>query len=100
LAGFVWLGLIGAAFTYWLWFRGVARLEPSAVSMLGMMSPVTAVVLGWLWLGQTLSTVQLIGAVVVLGAVWVGQRVATGTAPTRRKETLVSARLMQEQTDG
>jgi probable blue pigment (indigoidine) exporter len=39
LAGLLWLGVIGAAASYVLWFRGVARLEPGAVSMLGMMSP-------------------------------------------------------------
>lgn len=72
--GFLWLGLAGAAATYAIWFRGVARLEPGAVAMLGMMSPVTAVTLGWLWLDQALSPLQLVGAVVVLGAVWAGQR--------------------------
>lgn len=74
LAGLAWLGLVGAAATYALWFRGVARLEPGAVSMLGMMSPLTAVVLGWVWLGQSLSPVQFAGAAIVLGAVWAGQR--------------------------
>ena len=73
IAGFVWLGLIGAAFTYWLWFRGVARIEPGAVSMLGLMSPVTAVVLGWMVLGQSLSPQQAVGAAVVLASVWLGQ---------------------------
>ncbi|MDX2482072.1 MAG: EamA family transporter [Pseudodonghicola sp.] len=74
LVGLGWLGLFGAATTYAIWFRGVARLEPGAVSMLGMMSPVTAVLLGWLWLGQSLSPVQLLGAGIVLGSVWAGQR--------------------------
>ncbi|UYV37064.1 DMT family transporter [Rhodobacteraceae bacterium D3-12] len=74
LAGLAWLGLIGAAATYALWFRGVARIEPGAVSMLGMMSPVTAVTLGWLWLGQSLSLVQLLGAAIVLGSVLAGQK--------------------------
>ncbi len=74
VAGLVWLGLIGAAATYALWFRGVARIEPGAVAMLGMMSPVTAVILGWVWLGQSLSLVQFLGAVIVLGSVWAGQR--------------------------
>jgi probable blue pigment (indigoidine) exporter len=73
IAGFIWLGLIGAAFTYWLWFRGVARIGPGAVSMLGLMSPVTAVILGWMWLGQSLSLLQAIGAGVVLTSVWLGQ---------------------------
>ncbi|WP_272008899.1 EamA family transporter [Roseovarius sp. ZX-A-9] len=74
LGGLVWLGLIGAAATYALWFRGVARLEPGAVSMLGMMSPVTAVILGWIWLDQSLSPMQILGAAIVLGSVWAGQR--------------------------
>ena len=74
LAGLAWLGLIGAAATYALWFRGIARIEPGAVSMLGMMSPVTAVVLGWIWLDQSLSVLQSIGAIIVIASVLVGQR--------------------------
>jgi probable blue pigment (indigoidine) exporter len=77
IAALVWLGLIGAAATYGIWLRGIARLEPGAVSMLGLMSPVTAVALGWLWLDQALSATQLVGAAVVLGSVWYGQRVST-----------------------
>ena len=75
LAGLAWLGLIGAAATYVIWFRGVARIEPGAVAMLGMMSPVTAVLLGWVVLGQSLTPLQGLGAGIVLGAVWAGQRV-------------------------
>lgn len=74
LAGLLWLGLVGAAATYALWFRGVARIDPGAVSMLGMMSPVTAVLLGWVVLGQSLSVIQGIGAVIVVGSVLAGQR--------------------------
>lgn len=42
--------------------------------MLGMMSPMTAVILGWIWLGQSLSLLQGVGATIVLGSVWFGQR--------------------------
>ena len=94
LAGLAWLGLIGAAATYAIWFRGVARLEPGAVSMLGMMSPVTAVILGWVWLGQSLSPVQGAGAVIVLGSVWYGQRanrVRAGLTSERRAARLARA---------
>lgn len=84
LAGLAWLSLIGAAATYALWFRGVARLEPGAVSMLGMMSPVTAVLLGWVALGQSLSLVQGVGAAIVLSSVWAGQRVTARRTRTPR----------------
>ncbi|MEY7245253.1 EamA family transporter, partial [Escherichia coli] len=50
--GLAWLGLIGAGLTYFLWFRGISRLEPTVVSLLGFLSPGTAVLLGWLFLDR------------------------------------------------
>lgn len=90
LAGLTWLGLIGAALSYAIWFRGVARLEPAAVSMLGMVSPVTAVILGWVVLGQSLELVQAIGGMIILGSVWAGQvanRQRAGDASVRSVPT-------------
>jgi len=71
--GFVYLGLIGAALTYMLWFRGIARLDPGVVAPLVLLSPVTAVILGWLVLSQDLTVAQLAGVVLVLASVWLGQ---------------------------
>lgn len=82
--GLAYLGLIGAALTYILWFRGIARLEPSVVAPLGFLSPVTAVILGWSVLGQSLSPLQLAGMAAVLGSVWLGQR-AQQARPTAAK---------------
>jgi probable blue pigment (indigoidine) exporter len=80
LMGFIWLGVIGAALTYILWFRGIARLEPSVVAPLGFLSPMTAVILGWSILGQSLGAAQIAGMVVVLGSVWLSQRVQQSAA--------------------
>ncbi|MGD9480425.1 EamA family transporter [Shinella sp. G-2] len=74
LLGFVYLGLIGAALTYIVWFRGLARLGPAAIAPLGFLSPLVAVVLGWALLGQDLSPLQIAGMAVVLGSVWLSQR--------------------------
>ncbi|MNS79093.1 putative inner membrane transporter YedA [compost metagenome] len=72
--GIAYLGLIGAALTYVLWFRGVARLEPATVSSLGFLSPVSAVLLGWGLLGQSLGAWQMAGIGIVVGSVWLSQR--------------------------
>ena len=74
LAGLVWLGLVGAALSYIVWFRGLARLELAVASSLGFLSPLTAVLLGWLLLGQALSVLQLLGMALVMGGIWFGQR--------------------------
>nr|WP_204371397.1 EamA family transporter [Achromobacter xylosoxidans] len=73
--GIAYLGLVGAALTYVIWFRGLARLEPAVVSSLGFLSPVSAVLLGWALLDQRLSAAQMAGMVIVVGSVWLSQRV-------------------------
>jgi probable blue pigment (indigoidine) exporter len=74
VAGLAYLGLVGAAFTYLLWFRGLSRLEPSAVAPLGFLSPVVAILLGWGVLDERLTPVQALGILVVLISVWLSQR--------------------------
>lgn len=81
--GFAYLGLIGAAFTYILWFRGIARIDPSAVAALGFLSPLTATLLGWGLLGQSLTILQGLGFVMVLVSVFIAQRRANPT-PSRK----------------
>ncbi|MEX9884802.1 EamA family transporter [Providencia rettgeri] len=86
LIGLGYLTLIGGALTYALWFRGLAILGPSSVASLSFLSPVSAVVLGWFYLNQQLSTLQFIGMVVILLSVWASQRAET------RKVTLAYQR--------
>jgi probable blue pigment (indigoidine) exporter len=81
VVGFLWLGLVGGALTYILWFRGLARIEPSAVSTLGFLSPMVAGILGWALLGQDLGVLQVAGIVVVLGSTWLSQRVQARRSP-------------------
>jgi len=73
-----YLSLVGAMAAYVLWFRGVARLSPVAVSSLGLLSPLTAVVLGWALLDQRLDGISLLGMAIVLASIltvqWAAQR--------------------------
>ncbi|WP_245232907.1 EamA family transporter [Paenarthrobacter nicotinovorans] len=74
LAGFAYLSVIGALAAYAVWFRGIQRLPTMVVSFLGFLSPLVATVLGFVFLGETFSGWQLVGAVLVLGAVFLVQR--------------------------
>jgi probable blue pigment (indigoidine) exporter len=74
LIALTWLSLIGMALTYLLWLRGVTRLDPSVVSPLLLLSPVTAVLLGWQFLDQTMTAPQIAGCILVIGSIWLGQR--------------------------
>lgn len=80
LLALAWLGLIGMAVTYALWLRGIARLDAPVVSSLLLLSPVTAMLLGWLFLDQTLTPLQIAGAALVVASIWAGQRASLGAA--------------------
>ncbi|MFY0311464.1 EamA family transporter [Leisingera sp. D0M16] len=73
ILGLAYMSLIGGALTYILWFRGLARIDPSQVSLLGVLSPLSAVILGWLLLGETLTPNQMLGALLALFSLWLGQ---------------------------
>ena len=80
-AGFLYLGLIGTALAYALWFRGIGRLPASSVSFLGLLSPVVATALGFLVLGEALTPAQLLGASLVFAGVLLGQWAGKADAP-------------------
>jgi len=80
LAGLLWLGVVGAAFTYFLWFRGISRLGPATVTAFGFLSPLTAVLLGWIWLGQVLTSLQALGGGVVLFSILLGPKTGQRTS--------------------
>lgn len=69
LMGYAYLCLAGALLAYGLWFRGIARLSSVAVSSLGLLSPLMAVVLGWVILGQTMTGWSMLGLLMVLASV-------------------------------
>lgn len=69
MAAYAYLCIAGALLAYALWFRGIAHLQPVAVSSLGLLSPLTAVVLGWVLLGQTMTGFSFLGLFMVLASV-------------------------------
>ena len=69
LMGYAYLCLAGALLAYGLWFRGIARLSSVAVSSLGLLSPLMAVVLGWVILGQAMTGWSMLGLLMVLASV-------------------------------
>ncbi|WP_078940782.1 EamA family transporter [Streptomyces sp. XY152] len=73
VGGYLYLALANTAIAYWLWFRGIGRLTATQVTFLGPLSPLTAAVIGWAALGETLTPLQLTGMALAFGATVAGQ---------------------------
>ena len=74
IGGYLYLCLFGAVLAYVLFFKGIAKLSPAVVSSLGLLSPVSAFVLGWLFLGQGMDAKSLAGFSLVLVSIFGVQR--------------------------
>ncbi|GKW43796.1 MULTISPECIES: EamA family transporter [Pectobacterium] len=72
-AAYSYLCLAGAVLAYGLWFRGISRLPTVAVASLGLLSPLTAVVLGWALLSQSITGTAFLGLAIVLASVFAVQ---------------------------
>ncbi|ACS83907.1 DMT family transporter [Musicola paradisiaca] len=75
-AGYFYLAIPGSLLAYFMWFSGVEAHSPVAMSMLSFLSPLVALLLGFLFLSQGLSGAQLLGVVLIFGAVIAAQDLA------------------------
>lgn len=73
IGGYLYLGVIGTAVAYGIWFRGLSRLPATSVAFLTLLSPLSAAVIGWVALGQSLSPLQVAGIAIALGGTLLGQ---------------------------
>ena len=78
--GYVYLSLVGGAITYVLWFGGIQHIGPAAATTLGFLSPISAVLLGWIVLSESMTGPQFVGMALVLSSVLICLRLQSDRA--------------------
>ena len=89
MMGFSYLSVVGTAFAYVVWFRGIAQLPASTTAFLGLLSPVVAILLGWMIAREDLAPLQVTGVVIVLLSI-VAVTVSKTAKPVRAHEGLTT----------
>lgn len=69
----VFLVVVGTVVPFFLLVSALRHLPATRVGIIAMLEPVVATIVAWLWLGESLGAVQLVGAAVVLGAISLAQ---------------------------
>ncbi|MGB0099998.1 MAG: EamA family transporter [Nocardioides sp.] len=77
IGGFVYLGVFGTLLAYVVWFRGLRRLPAAAVSLVGLLNPVSGTLIGVALAGEAFGLTQGIGMLLVLGGIVMGQPAIT-----------------------
>ncbi|WKD37637.1 DMT family transporter [Streptomyces xanthophaeus] len=73
LLAFCYVGLVATALAFAVWFAGLRRLPAGTVGLIGLLNPVTGVLLGTAVAGEVLTGRQLCGLALVLGGVALGR---------------------------
>ncbi len=85
--GYGYLTIVGAMIAYSLWFRGIEKLPTTTVSFLGFLSSVSAVILGYVILDQSLTWLQLFGAAAILLSILLAAPKTNSSQPTTLTDT-------------
>src|SRR5665647_2964402 len=62
----LWIIVLGTVTPFLLVLFAVARLGPARVGLIGMLEPVGAGIIAWVLLGESLTTIQIVGTLIVL----------------------------------
>lgn len=73
IAAMVYLSAVASALAFACWFAALSRLGAGTVGLIGLLNPVTGVLLGTAVAGEALSGRQLVGMALVLGGILLGQ---------------------------
>ena len=55
---------------YVIWYTGVQQLGATRTSAYSNLTPIAAIVVGWIWLGEPITSAQVVGAAAILGGVF------------------------------
>lgn len=67
-------GLLGVGAAYLLWYRAVRVLGNTHTAAFSNLTPVLAILVAWIWLGEVPTAWQILGAVVIIGGITVVRR--------------------------
>jgi len=66
---------------YVVWYTGVQRLGATHTSAYSNLTPIAAMVVGWLWIGEPITAAQSVGAAAILGGVFLTRLAPVVLAP-------------------
>lgn len=73
VAGFAFVSIVATALAFAAWFTGLRHLKAGTVGLIGLLNPVTGVLLGTVLAAEMLTLQQIGGLVLVLAGIALGQ---------------------------
>lgn len=66
----LWSSVFCLVLAYVIWYTGVQTIGATRTSAYSNLTPIVAIAVGWLWLGEPVTAGQMVGAAAILGGVF------------------------------
>lgn len=70
----LWVVLLGTILPYLCVLAGIKLLSASTSSVIGMLEPVFAGMFAWIWIGESWTSIQLLGGVIVIAGIYLADK--------------------------
>lgn len=84
------VGIIHTGLAYFLYFTSIKELKGQTIAVLSYIDPISAVIIAALFLGESMSFIQMIGGALILGSAFLSERLET---KAQRLNTVKAQRL-------
>jgi len=86
-----WVVVLGTVAPFLMVIGGLSHLAATEAGIAGMIEPVLAGAVAWVWLDETLTVIQVIGSLVVITGIVVAQRATASTGSAASSASSASA---------
>ena len=68
------LGIVHTGIAYLLYFSAIKEVEGQSIAILSYIDPIFAVLISFVFLGEPMGTLQMLGGVLILGSTYFSER--------------------------
>ena len=90
--GFGYVIVVATAIAFVAWFTGLRKLPAATVGLIGLLNPVTGVILGTVVSGESLAAFQIAGIALVFTGILIGQRSRPAPVPPTSRALMCAQR--------
>ncbi len=81
----LWSSVFSLVLAYVIWYTGVQRLGATRTSAYSNLTPIVAMAVAWVWLGEPVTAAQAVGAAAILAGVFLTRLAPVDLTPMARR---------------
>jgi len=71
------VGIVHTGIAFWLYFSSVKNLTAHSIAVLSYIDPISAIIIASIFLGESMTAVQVLGGVLILGSTFLSEKADT-----------------------